>query len=151
MVAPAPPLLSTTMGCPRAAPSLSAMKRPMASELPPAGYGTMTRIGLFGHGDWAEACGAASSARAAASGSNRDRRGKDIVGAFRSAASAARVHGGALLAEGRHAFLDVVALAHHVELAQGFGHGLGRALGQHMLVDEALDGGEHQRRRLRQR
>ena len=48
MLPPAPPLFSTTNGCPSLVRSLSATIRVTVSTPPPAGTQTMTLIGLFG-------------------------------------------------------------------------------------------------------
>src|SRR5690349_9829200 len=48
MVVLAPPLFSTTNGCPSWIDSCWAMMRPMMSAVPPAPNGTMTRTGLLG-------------------------------------------------------------------------------------------------------
>src|SRR5687767_4145487 len=64
MLPPAPPLFSTTTGCPHASVSLAAMARPKVSAIPPTANGTTILIGLVGYA-WAWAAPAnASAARA---------------------------------------------------------------------------------------
>src|SRR5260221_14405494 len=58
MLPDAPARFSTTTGCPQRAASLSPTMRGSASAAPPAGKGTMTRIGRAGYpgaGSWAHA------------------------------------------------------------------------------------------------
>src|SRR5258706_10296804 len=58
MLPEAPARFSTTTGCPQRAASLSPTMRGSASAAPPAGNGTMTRIGRPGYpgaGSWAQA------------------------------------------------------------------------------------------------
>src|SRR6059036_4194950 len=49
MLPEAPTRFSTTTGCPQRAASLSPTMRGSASAAPPAGNGTMTRIGRLGY------------------------------------------------------------------------------------------------------
>src|SRR5579885_3482394 len=49
IVPPAPPRLSTTTDCPRRSPSPLARPRAMKSVAPPAGKGTMSRMGFSGY------------------------------------------------------------------------------------------------------
>ena len=66
-VPPAPPRLSTMIGCPRAAPSLSPTTRAMMSVVLPAVNGTITLIGLLGQ----VGCAAAPDATALAAMARR--------------------------------------------------------------------------------
>src|SRR4051812_26911699 len=75
----APARLSTITCWPRLTESRSASTRAMLSTLPPAGHGTIRRMGLAGHAAADSACtGAPKQARAAAR--KRRRRRADMMG-----------------------------------------------------------------------
>jgi len=82
MAPPPPPRFSTTTGWPRFLLNSSDTMRAMMSVVPPAGNGTISRIGLLGNA-WAEAAsGSTAQAASSAPPSRRGNRGfmRDLLG-----------------------------------------------------------------------